>query len=247
MHPQRLRELFDELSAALVLFARQWCDDPDDAVQEAFVDLAACQPEPESPPAWLYTTTRRKAQNIARAAARRRQHHRRAVQGKSTAPSSWFEGATGDFPLSPQQVSEGLELLPAQQRELVVARVWGGLTFEQLADVSGCSVSSVYRRYAAALRNLKQILGRLAEEQTIPDQAEPHGPAGENFQADRGCQPPESPPLLTHSHKLARANNKHSDLNHNDVENDYLHDHDQHHHRTAKAIHRIRLADGESP
>jgi len=168
MHPQRLRELFDELSAALVLYARQWCHDPDDAVQEAFVDLADCQPEPESPAAWLHTTTRRKAQNIARAAARRRQHHRRAGQGKPTTQDSWFEGARGESPLSPQQVSVGLEQLSDQQRELVVARVWGGLTFEQLSEVSGCSVSSVYRQYTAALRQLKQILGRSADQHSQP-------------------------------------------------------------------------------
>lgn len=203
MHPKRLRELFDELSATLVLYARQWCDDPDDAVQEAFVDLADCQPEPDSPAAWLHTTTRRKAQNIARAAARRRQHHRRAGQDKSARQGSWFEAATGDQPLSPQQVAVGLEQLSDQQRELVVARVWGGLTFEQLAEVSGCSTSSVYRQYTAALQQLKQILGQLEEEENQPAKEDDQGHHGQE-------------------------------------------DSNKHHHRAAKAIRRLRLAEGES-
>ncbi|MCU0713024.1 MAG: hypothetical protein MUC43_13265 [Pirellula sp.] len=57
MHPAILQELFADLSNALVLYARGWCKNPEDAVQEAFIDLANCNPEPSSPKAWLYTTT----------------------------------------------------------------------------------------------------------------------------------------------------------------------------------------------
>jgi hypothetical protein len=38
--PDILGRLFDEHAGALALFARQWCDGPDDIVQDAFVALA---------------------------------------------------------------------------------------------------------------------------------------------------------------------------------------------------------------
>jgi RNA polymerase sigma-70 factor (ECF subfamily) len=75
-----LQELFASLSNALVLYARQWCRTPEDAVQEAFIDLANCSSEPTYPKAWLYTTTRRKAQNIARAESRHRNHLEQWIQ-----------------------------------------------------------------------------------------------------------------------------------------------------------------------
>ena len=155
MHAKRLHQLFDKLSAALVLYARQWCEYPDDAVQEAFIDLANCSDEPESPKAWLYTTTRRKAQNIARSENRRRHHQQQA----SEAAASWFSRSSANVLLA-EDVIHGLETLASDERELVVARIWGELNFEQLASLLGCSVSSAHRRYNAALAKLKLFVNQ---------------------------------------------------------------------------------------
>ena len=35
-----------------------------------------------------------------------------------------------------------LQQLPEDQREVIVARLWGGLSFEQIAEVAGCSAST---------------------------------------------------------------------------------------------------------
>ena len=45
--PDILGRLFDEHAAPLVLFARQWCDAPEDIVQDAFVALARQGEPPE--------------------------------------------------------------------------------------------------------------------------------------------------------------------------------------------------------
>ncbi len=158
MQQPSLQRLFDELSAALVLYARQWCDTPDDAVQEAFIDLANGAAEPESPKAWLYTTTRRKAQNMARAEGRRRRHHRLASEQQPTDGEEWFTASSNRIAFPTEEIMRGLEALPSEARELVVARVWGELNYEQLAELLGCSVSSAHRRYQAALRCLKDLL-----------------------------------------------------------------------------------------
>jgi DNA-directed RNA polymerase specialized sigma24 family protein len=38
---------------------------------------------------------------------------------------------------------------------MIIAKVWGELTFEELAELMNCSPASAYRRYVAALADLK--------------------------------------------------------------------------------------------
>ena len=49
-----------------------------------------------------------------------------------------------------------MKTLPVDIREIVVARVWGGLTFEQISQLNGGSSSTVHRRYCEALEQLKE-------------------------------------------------------------------------------------------
>ena len=42
---------------------------------------------------------------------------------------------------------------------VIVARLWGGLSFEQIAGVAGCSASTACRRYAAGIDALRKELG----------------------------------------------------------------------------------------
>ena len=112
MHSDNLQELFASLSNALVLYARQWCRTPEDAVQEAFIDLSNCSSEPTYPKAWLYTTTRRKAQNIARAESRHRNHLEQLIQGRGAdrADEYWLEPKTRNQ-IAASEVLEGLDSL----------------------------------------------------------------------------------------------------------------------------------------
>ena len=156
MQQERLRELFEALSAPLVLYARVWCAAPDDAVQEAFIDFANLEAVPECPRAWLYKTTRRKAQNIARSEVRRKTHHERAGQLQD----EWFDISRSESELAPSDVIHALNQLERGERELVTARIWGELGYEQLADLLGCSVSSAHRRYHAALSRLRTLMNQ---------------------------------------------------------------------------------------
>ncbi|MCA9125298.1 MAG: sigma-70 family RNA polymerase sigma factor [Planctomycetaceae bacterium] len=58
---QSLQTLIDSHGAALKLYARQWCHTPDDALQEALIELLRQHPAPDHPAAWLFTTIRRRA------------------------------------------------------------------------------------------------------------------------------------------------------------------------------------------
>jgi RNA polymerase sigma factor (sigma-70 family) len=143
----------------LVLYARQWCDDPEDVVQEAFLKLACQAAMPTRPVAWLFATVRRHALSAARSARRRRRREARvAWHGEP-----WFEQAEGDA-LDAVAATEALQSLPADQREIVVARLWGELSFEEIAEITGCSVSTAHRRYRAGLAELGRRLRTLCPE-----------------------------------------------------------------------------------
>jgi RNA polymerase sigma factor (sigma-70 family) len=153
MGPEALGRLVDSHAAALLLYARQWCAWPDDVVQEAFIRLAAQQVQPDNALAWLYRVARNLAISAARSARRRRRHELVAA----TRRASWFVPSE-NAALDAETVTIALERLPLDQRETVVAHLWGGLTFEQVGELTGVSASTAHRRYLAALAELRERL-----------------------------------------------------------------------------------------
>lgn len=152
MTPRHLAELIDRHGPALVLYARQWCAGPEDVVQDAFLKLVELRHPPDDPAAWLFRVVRNRALDTART-DRRRQKREAAAR-----PARWFVEPEIDG-LDAEQAVAALERLPAELRETIVARLWGGLTFDQIAAVSGCSASSAFRRYEAGIAALRESLG----------------------------------------------------------------------------------------
>jgi len=158
MEPERLGRLLDRHADALNLYARQWCDSPEDVVQESFLKLASQRRSPTDPSAWLFKVVRNAAIN-AGMAARRRRRHEAAVAVESP---SWFERnslAKQGSAIDPEAAAAELQTLPIEQREVIVARLWGGLTFEQVAELVGCSISTAHRHYQTGLTALRERLG----------------------------------------------------------------------------------------
>jgi RNA polymerase sigma-70 factor (ECF subfamily) len=149
--PEELGRLYREHAPALRLYARQWPGGDEDLVQDAFVKLAQQSPAPDQVLAWLYRVVRNAALTAGRGAARRRR--REAQAGSSEA---WF--AAADDHLDGREATRLLAELPLEQREVVVARIWGGLTFEEVARLTGYSLPTAHRRYQAGLAALRERL-----------------------------------------------------------------------------------------
>ena len=66
-----------------------------------------------------------------------------------------------DFNLAidPESAQAALAALSIDQREVIVAHLWGGLSFEQIAEVAGRSASTAHRLYHAGLSTLRERLG----------------------------------------------------------------------------------------
>lgn len=149
-----LTRLLDEHGAALVLYAQQWCNAPEDVVQEAFVRLMRQRPVPENVVGWLYRVVRNEAISTSRADARRTRHESAAAYRGEP----WFAVAAGAG-LDATAAADALRTLPIEQRETIVARLWGGLSFVQIGELTNTSQSTAHRRYVAGLAALQERLG----------------------------------------------------------------------------------------
>jgi RNA polymerase sigma-70 factor (ECF subfamily) len=153
MSPTDVARLIDAHSAPLVLYARQWCGDPEDVVQEAFLKLFRQRPPPQDAVAWLYRVVRNGALDAAKMARRRQQRESAAAR-----PIRWFVEPEVDG-LDAETAVSALQRLVPEQREVIMARHWGGLSYEQIAEVVGCSASTAFRRYLAGVEELRKQLG----------------------------------------------------------------------------------------
>jgi RNA polymerase sigma-70 factor (ECF subfamily) len=151
LEPTELGRLFRSHAPALRLFARQWGDGADDLVQIAFVRLAQQTVPPGQPLPWLYRVVRNEALSLNRAAARRRQREQR-----SSSSEVWFGKAEDQ--LESDEAVRALAALSLEFREVIVARLWGGLTFEEIAELVGCSPPTAHRRYWSGLKELRTRL-----------------------------------------------------------------------------------------
>jgi RNA polymerase sigma factor (sigma-70 family) len=153
LDPDSLARVLNRHGPALVLYARQWCANPEDVVQEAFVRLAGQAAPPRDPVGWLYRVVRNGAINESRSAGRRARREAAAVGGEP-----WFHDAPGDR-LDAAAATQALAGLPIHQRETIVARLWGGLAFEEIARLTGSTASTVHRWYHQGLEALRERLG----------------------------------------------------------------------------------------
>jgi RNA polymerase sigma-70 factor (ECF subfamily) len=151
---EQLGRLLDEHGSALALYAAQWTDSPDDCIQESLVELARQPQSPEHVVAWLYRVVKHRALNAARGDRRRRDRESRAM----TERFSETEQAAVFGADEATAAVDALTQLEPDERELVVMRIWGNVTYEEIGVVLGISTATAYRQYVRALTKLRNIL-----------------------------------------------------------------------------------------
>lgn len=147
----QLAKLIEGQAASLQLWVRGRCASCEDVVQEAFCRLAAQEPPPDNPTAWLYRVCRNLAERQRRTDERRK--NREQTHGQLQPRSSdQFDS------LEILETLAAVEQLENELREVVVARIWGKLTLEETAKLCGISTATAFRRYEAALEALRSKL-----------------------------------------------------------------------------------------
>ncbi|MBN2296275.1 MAG: sigma-70 family RNA polymerase sigma factor [Pirellulales bacterium] len=153
--PELLGELIDRHGAALELFAAGWCDCPEDVVQEVLIELATRRSVPDPIVPWLYRAVRNRSTNAYRAGRRRRRYEDEAARRRP----AQLSGPSGEM-LDAQSATAALAGLPDKLRQPLVARLWGGLNFREIGELTGTSESTAHRRYQDALRQIRQTVMR---------------------------------------------------------------------------------------
>jgi RNA polymerase sigma factor (sigma-70 family) len=150
-----LHAIIQRWAPTLVLYSRQWCASPEDAVQESLIELVKEMHVPPNPIAWLFHVVRFRSQNQARA-QRRREHHEQVAAALRTA---WFESnsdPTSRF--DGHELTTALVRLESLDREIVIARIWGQLSWSEVSELVDRPISTLHRRYTQALHELRKNL-----------------------------------------------------------------------------------------
>ena len=139
----------------LVLFARQWTAsvaDAEDAVQEGFVRFWRVRRGARDELAYLYSCVRTAAMDLARSGRRRRKRE------AGLFPHREDSGFAPEQAELAEVIESALASLPAEQREVVVMKIWGGLTFAQIAEATDIHPNTAASRYRYALERLGDAL-----------------------------------------------------------------------------------------
>lgn len=141
---------------ALLLFARQQisCEaDAQDLVQEAVVESWRRQHDGAPPPLGLvYATIRHRAIDRARRDERRQE---REVAAHLDNPSCWFDGGLDERERN-LLIQKAMSHLPEIYRNVVTLKVWGGLTFAEIAKALDIPANTAASRYRYGLLELRK-------------------------------------------------------------------------------------------
>ncbi len=146
------RTLYEEKASDLILYGRalglSHCE-AEDVLQETFMALLRIESAPEQPAHYALRTFRNRALNYRRSLWRR--------LTRELESSRWFDRANDESPQE-QAAMRCLQRLPAEQREVIVLKLWHGHTFEQIGGLLNLSPNTVAGRYRYGLQKLRACL-----------------------------------------------------------------------------------------
>jgi RNA polymerase sigma-70 factor (ECF subfamily) len=105
----------------------------------------------ENPVAYLFSIARNEAFRASR---------RRPATERPLAPGEDFAGCDAATRDEAEVVAEALDRLPIEDREIVELKTFGGLTFREIAEVTGMPLATAATRYRRALDSLRPWLAK---------------------------------------------------------------------------------------
>ena len=147
-----IRLLYDRHGAALVLYACSFSPgvaQAEDAVHQVFLRLLRVETKtPDAPLAYLYRAVRNTALNARRNGLR---------EASLDSQPALLEHRSGNRELA-FALQSALAGLPEEQREVVIMRIWSGMTLEEISAATKAPLNTVASRYRYALEKLRQRL-----------------------------------------------------------------------------------------
>lgn len=146
------QRLYDEKAAELLLYGRALGlgeSEAEDVLQETFVALLKLKETPDNPVHYCVRAYRNRALNFKRGLWRR--------VARELESARWFEGSPAETGLE-EAAQRALAKLPAEQREVIVLKIWHEMTFDAISGILDLSPNTVAGRYRYGMQKLKTIL-----------------------------------------------------------------------------------------
>jgi RNA polymerase sigma-70 factor, ECF subfamily len=161
------KQCFNELAPKLILFARQWApsaSDAEDIVQMAFVRWWQRNPggDRQHVPL-LYAAVRTISLDMRRSMDRRVKREGKSDIAVESEDTPYFDPPVEDRE-NAALLQKALSKLPEEQKEVVTLRIWGGMTFNEIAQSTGQNLNTITARYRYALAALQKSLAPLRED-----------------------------------------------------------------------------------
>jgi RNA polymerase sigma-70 factor (ECF subfamily) len=144
--------LYESHAPQLLLYGRALGlshSEAEDVLQETFIALMRKDEVPEEPAHYCLRSFRNRVLN-----------HRRSLWRRLTRELEshrWFERGGGESPQE-RAAMRCLARLPAEQREVIVLKIWHDYTFERIGELLGLSANTAAGRYRYGLQKLRACL-----------------------------------------------------------------------------------------
>ena len=152
------RELYEAHAATLLLYGRALGlghAESEDVIQETFLALLKLDVPPANAKHYLVRAFRNRSINSKRGLFRRLA---RELESKR-----WFDTDPGETPRE-LAAMETLAHLPADQKEVIVLKVWHQMTFEEIGDLLNISPHTAAGRYRYGVQKLRDRLSHASYE-----------------------------------------------------------------------------------
>ena len=152
--PDEWRSWLRENGSRYLLYARQQTrseSDAEDVLQDAMVEAwQRARGMPDH--ALVFATIRRRAIDLARST------DKRALREEAQQPEvGWFSPEVENRDTQ-RHLEAAVNALPANYREVVSLKIWGELTFQEIAELTGVPLNTAASRYRYAIEELRKNL-----------------------------------------------------------------------------------------
>lgn len=146
------QQVYEAKAAGLVLYGRALGlshGEAEDVLQETFLALMRKPAPPEKPEHYCIRSFRNRALNYKRGLWRR--------LARELESRRWFERSPSET-LQERAAMRCLANLPAEQREVIVLKIWHQYTFEEIGQLLELSPNTAAGRYRYGLQKLRGLL-----------------------------------------------------------------------------------------
>ncbi len=146
------QSLYEQKAPGLILYGRALGlshNEAEDVLQETFVALLQLDYRPDEPEHYCLRAFRNRALNYHRSLWRRLTRELESAR--------WFERRT-DTSEAEREAMRCLAGLPSEQREVIVLKIWHGMTFDAIGRLFDISPHTAAGRYRYGLNKLRLCL-----------------------------------------------------------------------------------------